>query len=159
VRGTLQRIAPLWTRGEAGRPTPPAVAVALYTSWLVALALKTLGASWDVAWHFTWIRDTTAPPHLVDFLATAIAVALVLAHTYTGYRTLALGMIVGIGVDPHQTRADASRSANVTTDVHCPLLSPTSPTPYIQGVRFSSPGGNYLVWQGNGGVPAGHAGT
>ncbi|MFC0439807.1 hypothetical protein [Kutzneria buriramensis] len=84
MRGTLRRIAPLWTRGEAGRPTPPAVTVALYTSWLVALAFKTLGASWDVAWHFKWIRDTTAPPHLVNFVGTGIAVALVLVHTYTG---------------------------------------------------------------------------
>jgi hypothetical protein len=84
MRGTLRRIAPLWTRGEAGRPTPSAVTVALYTSWLVALAFKTLGASWDVAWHFKWIRDTTAPPHLVNFVGTGIAVALVLVHTYTG---------------------------------------------------------------------------
>ncbi|MEV6606872.1 hypothetical protein [Kutzneria sp. NPDC051319] len=85
MRGTLRRIGPLWTRGEPGRATPPAVTVALYTSWLVALAFKTLGASWDVAWHFKWIRDTTAPPHMVNFLGTGIAVALVLIHTYTGY--------------------------------------------------------------------------
>ena len=100
MRGTMQRIAPLWTRGEPGRATPPAVTVALYTSWLVALTFKTLGASWDVAWHFKWIRDTTAPPHMVNFVGTGIAVALVLVHTYTGYavdRRALRFMQVGMG--------------------------------------------------------------
>ena len=53
-------------------------------------------------------------------------------------------------------RRSGTTSSNVTTYVHCPgLLSPGSRTPYVRGVPFCLPGGNHLVWQGNGGVPAG----
>jgi hypothetical protein len=53
--------------------------------WLVALALKLLGSSWDVSWHFKWLRDDFAPPHLVNTIGTGTAIGLVLAHSFTGY--------------------------------------------------------------------------
>ena len=34
----------------------------LYTAWLGAFGLKMLGSSWDVSWHFKWLRDDLAPP-------------------------------------------------------------------------------------------------
>ncbi|MFB9252717.1 DUF3488 domain-containing protein [Sphaerisporangium melleum] len=76
---------PYWTRGEAGRETPPDLLRVLYTSWIVAFVLKVLGASWDVSWHFKWLRDDLAPPHLLNSAGTAIVLALTIVHGYTGY--------------------------------------------------------------------------
>jgi hypothetical protein len=74
-----------WERGEPGRETPPALVAGLYKLWLVGLLLKLIGSSWDVAWHFKWLRDEMAPPHLINTLGTVIVVGLTLFHTYTGY--------------------------------------------------------------------------
>ncbi|GII62731.1 hypothetical protein Skr01_28160 [Sphaerisporangium krabiense] len=76
---------PYWTRGPAGRQTPPDLLRVLYFSWIVAFVLKVLGASWDVSWHFKWLRDDFAPPHLINSVGTAIVVALTIIHGYTGY--------------------------------------------------------------------------
>ncbi|MFC4534982.1 hypothetical protein [Sphaerisporangium dianthi] len=76
---------PYWTRGEAGRETPPELLRVLYLSWIGAFVLKVLGASWDVSWHFKWLRDDLAPPHLLNSAGTAIVLALTIVHSYTGY--------------------------------------------------------------------------
>ncbi|MFC6081875.1 hypothetical protein [Sphaerisporangium aureirubrum] len=85
VTRAVEVATPYWTRGSAGRETPPELVRILYTWWLVAFALKVLGASWDVSWHFKWLRDDLAPPHLLNSVGTAIVVALVIVHAYTGY--------------------------------------------------------------------------
>lgn len=74
-----------WTRGEPGRDTPPELYRVLYSWWLVALLLKSVGANWDLAWHFWSLRDSFAPPHDVNLLGDGIVLALVVFHTYTGY--------------------------------------------------------------------------
>lgn len=74
-----------WTRGEPGRETPRSLAVFMQRMWLLALLFKLLGSSWDVSWHFKWLRDDMAPPHLLNTVGTGIAIGLVLAHTFTGY--------------------------------------------------------------------------
>ncbi|WP_214106738.1 hypothetical protein [Acrocarpospora catenulata] len=76
---------PYWTRGEAGRETPADLFRVLYLGWLAAFILKVLGSSWDVSWHFRWLRDDLAPPHLLNTVGTVIAVALTIIHWYTGY--------------------------------------------------------------------------
>jgi hypothetical protein len=76
---------PFWTRGEAGRETPPDLFRVLYFGWIGAFVLKVFGASWDVSWHFKWLRDDLAPPHLLNSVGTAIVVALTIVHSYTGY--------------------------------------------------------------------------
>ncbi|MCP2354172.1 hypothetical protein HD597_001192 [Nonomuraea thailandensis] len=76
---------PYWTRGEAGRETPQDLFRVLYFGWLAAFTLKVLGSAWDVSWHFKWLRDDLAPPHLLNSAGTVIAVALTLIHGYTGY--------------------------------------------------------------------------
>ena len=53
--------------------------------WVTALAFKLIGSSWDVSWHFKWLRDDMAPPHLINTVGTGIAIALVLVHSFTGY--------------------------------------------------------------------------
>ncbi|MFI9006897.1 hypothetical protein ACIGNX_06675 [Actinosynnema sp. NPDC053489] len=90
-----------WERGEPGRGTPPALVAGLYRLWLVGLLLKLIGSSWDVAWHFKWLRDDLAPPHLINTAGTVIVVGLTLFHTYTGYgvdRTALRLMQWGTGV-------------------------------------------------------------
>ncbi|WP_018348156.1 hypothetical protein [Longispora albida] len=57
----------------------------VYRLWALALLLKMLGASWDVSWHFKWLRDDLAPPHLLNTTGTMLAIALVLFHSYTGF--------------------------------------------------------------------------
>jgi hypothetical protein len=101
----MQRLAGFlrtyWTRGAAGRPTPRSLQVLMLRWWLVALTFKLLGSSWDVSWHFKWLRDDLAPPHLVNTVGTGIAIALVLAHTFTGYgadRVSLRIMQIGTGV-------------------------------------------------------------
>lgn len=76
---------PYWTRGPAGRETPHDLFRVLYIGWLVAFALKVLGSAWDVSWHFKWLRDDLAPPHLLNSVGTVIVVALTIVHGYTGY--------------------------------------------------------------------------
>jgi hypothetical protein len=76
---------PHWTRGQAGRETPQDLFRVLYFGWLVAFTLKVLGSAWDVSWHFKWLRDDLAPPHLLNSAGTAIALALTIIHGYTGY--------------------------------------------------------------------------
>src|SRR3954447_18747741 len=71
-----------WTRGVPDRPTPESVQVLMLRWWLVALLFKLLGSSWDVSWHFKWLRDDLAPPHLLNTVGTGIAIALILTHSF-----------------------------------------------------------------------------
>ena len=73
------------TPGRPGRPTTGEELRWVYAAWLGAFALKMLGSSWDVSWHFKWLRDDLAPPHLLNSAGTAVVVALVVFHSYTGY--------------------------------------------------------------------------
>lgn len=80
-----------WTRGAAPRTlpgTPEQADTALrviYGLWLAGLTLKLVGSTWDVSWHFRWLRDDLAPPHLINTVGTVLVVALTLFHSYTGY--------------------------------------------------------------------------
>ncbi|GAA4071817.1 hypothetical protein GCM10022248_45520 [Nonomuraea soli] len=84
-RRLIRHAMPYWTRGPAGRETPRELFTFLYMGWLVAFGLKVLGSAWDVSWHFKWLRDDLAPPHLLNSVGTAIVVALTIIHGYTGY--------------------------------------------------------------------------
>lgn len=73
------------TPGRPGRATDQTELNWIYLAWLAAFLLKTLGSSWDVSWHFRWLRDDLAPPHLLNSAGTALVVGLVIFHSYTGY--------------------------------------------------------------------------
>ncbi|WP_409329513.1 hypothetical protein [Trujillonella humicola] len=73
------------TPGRPGRPTGEQELRWIYSAWLGAFLLKMLGSSWDVSWHFKWLRDDLAPPHLLNSAGTAVVVALVVFHSYTGH--------------------------------------------------------------------------
>ncbi len=73
------------TAGRPGRATDQTSLNWIYLAWLGAFLLKMLGSSWDVSWHFRWLRDDLAPPHLLNSAGTAIVIGLVIFHSYTGY--------------------------------------------------------------------------
>ncbi|GAB3586006.1 hypothetical protein GCM10027445_64250 [Amycolatopsis endophytica] len=73
-----------WERGAPGRPTPGWVLRFAYGMWLTAFAFKVIGSSWDMSWHFKFIRDDLAPPHLINTVGTGIVIVLVAIHSYTG---------------------------------------------------------------------------
>jgi hypothetical protein len=73
------------TPGRPGRLTDQTELGWMYSAWLGAFLLKMLGSSWDVSWHFRWLRDDLAPPHLLNSAGTAVVIALVVVHSYTGY--------------------------------------------------------------------------
>lgn len=73
------------TPGRPGRPTSETELRWIYTAWLGAFLLKMLGSSWDVSWHFRWLRDDLAPPHLLNSAGTAVVIGLVVFHSYSGY--------------------------------------------------------------------------
>ncbi|MBK1784768.1 hypothetical protein JHE00_10560 [Prauserella sp. ASG 168] len=73
-----------WHRSAPGTPTPEWVTRFCYSMWLTAFAFKVIGASWDMSWHFKWLRDDFAPPHLINTVGTVIICVLVAIHTYTG---------------------------------------------------------------------------
>jgi hypothetical protein len=73
------------TPGRPGRATSQLELRWIYTAWLAAFGLKMLGSSWDVSWHFRWLRDDLAPPHLLNSAGTVFVVALVVFHSYSGY--------------------------------------------------------------------------
>ncbi|MEV4311721.1 hypothetical protein [Actinocrispum sp. NPDC049592] len=74
-----------WSRGKAGRDTPEWVTLLAYRAWLVAFGFKVLGSSWDVSWHFKWLRDDLAPPHLLNTVGTVMVIVLVVLHSFTGF--------------------------------------------------------------------------
>ncbi|TFV61938.1 UNVERIFIED_ORG: hypothetical protein E4P37_18305 [Bacillus sp. AZ43] len=73
------------TPGRPGRVTTQTELRWIYTAWLGAFLLKMLGSTWDVSWHFRWLRDDLAPPHLLNSAGTAVVVGLVVFHSYSGY--------------------------------------------------------------------------
>lgn len=90
-----------WTPGQVLRPTSQVELRWIYGAWLLAFCAKVLGSSWDVTWHFKWLRDNLAPPHLINSAGTALVIALVVFHTFTGYgvdRVALRWMQAGIGV-------------------------------------------------------------
>jgi hypothetical protein len=73
-----------WHRGAPGQPTPEWVLRFCYGMWLTAFAFKMVGSTWDMSWHFRWLRDDLAPPHLINTVGTVIIIVLVAIHSYTG---------------------------------------------------------------------------
>jgi len=73
-----------WVSGQPGRPTSQVELWWIYLGWLLAFAAKVLGSSWDVSWHFKWLRDDLALPHLLNSAGTGLVFALVIFHSYTG---------------------------------------------------------------------------
>ncbi|MBA3471147.1 MAG: hypothetical protein H0T53_16045 [Herpetosiphonaceae bacterium] len=85
----VQTVAPLWhTYSSPGAPlrsTSDRAMRVIYGLWLTAFILKLIGSGWDIAWHFHYLRDDMAPPHIINTIGTMLAVGLAMFHTWTGY--------------------------------------------------------------------------
>jgi hypothetical protein len=53
----------------------------VYGLWAAGLLLKLLGASWDVSWHFRFLRETFSPPHVIN-LCGELLVAAAFLHEW-----------------------------------------------------------------------------
>jgi hypothetical protein len=72
---------------KRGQPTGDADSRTLwlvYGLWLLAFVFKHGGAAWDIAWHFRYLRDDLAPPHLINTVGTALAFGLLALQSWTG---------------------------------------------------------------------------
>jgi hypothetical protein len=72
------------TAQEPATPHSQRLLAAVFGLWLVAFALKHAGASWDVAWHYRFLRDDLIPPHMVNLMGNALALALLYGQIRTG---------------------------------------------------------------------------
>lgn len=73
----------------------------VYWLWAAGLLLKGVGASWDVAWHFRYLRETTAIPHIVNTIGgvlCAIALYLEWRDREAGRTGPLLVVITGLGL-------------------------------------------------------------
>ncbi len=57
----------------------------VYGIWLFAFALKLAGSSWDVAWHFRYLREDLAIPHVVNTIGLMVGMAVLAYQTVTGF--------------------------------------------------------------------------
>lgn len=62
--------------------------------WICAFALKHAGASWDLAWHYRYIRDDLIPPHILNLAGNALALALLYFQFRTGVAVEQNGFIL-----------------------------------------------------------------
>lgn len=64
----------------------------IYTVWLIAFLFKHAGAAWDIAWHFRYLRDDLAPPHLLNTVGTVVAFGLLVVQSWTGRAVEIVGL-------------------------------------------------------------------
>lgn len=84
------------TGTSPGQGAPPAddtrAVAAIYGVWLIAFLFKHAGAAWDIAWHFRYLRDDFAPPHLLNTIGTLIAFDLLVVQSWTGRAVEIVGL-------------------------------------------------------------------
>jgi hypothetical protein len=61
---------------------------------VLAFALKHTGASWDVAWHFRYLRDDLIPPHILNLSGNAIVLALICFQFRSGLAVESRGFLI-----------------------------------------------------------------
>jgi hypothetical protein len=154
-----------WTRGNPGRATPQSATVLMLRWWLVAFVFKLLGSSWDVSWHFKWLRDDFAPPHLLNTVGTGIAIVLVLVHTFTGYgadkrslRIMQTGTIIFVIAGPIDIINHRVNGLDITSWSPSHMLLYTGTAIMLAGVLrnwyISYPREGRFAWQYTAGLTA-----
>src|SRR5512138_3909946 len=78
--------------GEA--PADPRALLGIFGLWVLAFALKHAGASWDVAWHFRYLRDDLIPPHILNLSGNAIVLALICFQFRSGLAVESGGFLI-----------------------------------------------------------------
>jgi hypothetical protein len=67
---------------------------AIFGLWIVAYLFKHAGASWDISWHFRYLRDDLIPPHMLNLFGNGIGALLLLFQFRTGIATERRGFLV-----------------------------------------------------------------
>jgi hypothetical protein len=82
---------------SAAAPASPRALPTVFGLWILAFTLKHTGASWDVAWHFRFLRDDLIPPHIINLSGNALALALLCFQLRTGLALEPRGLLMVIG--------------------------------------------------------------
>lgn len=48
----------------------------LYSLWITAFLLKSIGAAWDASFHFKYLRELTQAPHVVNIIGNILAILI-----------------------------------------------------------------------------------
>jgi hypothetical protein len=93
VPATLKR---WWTPSRSAAPAAldERTLRIVFGLWVLAFALKHAGASWDLAWHFRFLRDDLIPPHIVNLIGNGIAAVLLAFQFRTGIAVERRGFVV-----------------------------------------------------------------
>ncbi|MFL5802251.1 MAG: hypothetical protein ACJ8CR_10985 [Roseiflexaceae bacterium] len=75
-------------------PTDVRTLRAVFGLWILAYAFKHAGASWDLSWHFRFLRDDLIPPHMTNLVGNCIAAALLFFQYRTGIAIERRGFLV-----------------------------------------------------------------
>jgi hypothetical protein len=75
-------------------PTSARTLRIIFGLWILAYAFKHAGASWDLSWHFRFLRDDLIPPHLTNLVGNCIAAALLFLQFRTGIATERRGFLM-----------------------------------------------------------------
>lgn len=82
----------LLVRGEFVRITDSRVVQWVYGAWLGIFALKLIGSTWDVGWHFRFLRDDLAPPHIINTIGMVLGIGLLIFQSWSGLATERRGL-------------------------------------------------------------------
>jgi hypothetical protein len=77
-----------------GAPADSRVLRGIFGLWVLAFALKHIGASWDVAWHFRYLRDDLIPPHILNLSGNALVLALICFQFRSGLAVESRGFLI-----------------------------------------------------------------
>jgi hypothetical protein len=75
-------------------PTSVRTLRVVFGLWILAYAFKHAGASWDLAWHYRFLRDDLIPPHITNLIGNGIGAALLFFQYRTGIATERRGFLV-----------------------------------------------------------------
>ncbi len=88
-----------FTRGAPRASADQRLLRFIFGLWLAAFALKSIGADWDIAWHFRFLRDDLAPPHVINTFGMSLGVQLLVYQSWTGWAVEHWGLrLIQIGV-------------------------------------------------------------
>lgn len=71
-------------RNQLAQGTNVRVLRLVYSAWLVIFAIKLVGSAWDVGWHFRFLRDDLAPPHIINTFGMMCGIGLLVMQYWTG---------------------------------------------------------------------------
>jgi hypothetical protein len=77
-----------------GAPADSRILCAIFSLWVLAFVLKHAGASWDVAWHFRYLRDDLIPPHILNLSGNAIVLLLICFQFRSGLAVETRGFLI-----------------------------------------------------------------